>query len=286
MPQNTKGKRNIYVVEDVPIGLIDYEEQQVRDVQVDDDLIGLANSIESFSLLQFPGVVRKPDGRFELAWGRRRLEAFRMQHAETIPVRIYEGPIEEIKALALVENMHRRQMSINEECNGVDYLHVKRNLPVDTICKLLGASRTWVMQRLAIPNFPGDCREALLDGAISLGAAEELATLSNDADRAFLLNQAIHTKASIAEVRAAVQIAKNTPLQTDAVQAGLDAAREQQTAQPVMMRCQACNQPAELGQLTLVRVHSHGCPQAVQGPFHTSEPIREGEQRATFTPEH
>ncbi len=257
-----------YEVAEIPIALIDYDEQQVREVQVDDEIHELASSIDQLDILQFPGVIRKDDGRFELAWGRRRLEAFKLRKSPDIPCRVYQGDIASIRALALVENLQRRQMSIQEECAGVDYLFRVKALPIDSIVAQLGRTRSWVLQRLAVPNLPAEIRDALLEGSIGIGAAEALALCTDDSARVYLLSQAVHAKLTIPEIRSLVQASKEMPTQHEAIEAGLAAARETHTYQPQMIACAACGSPRTLDHLQLVRVCNDGCkerPQEIDG---------------------
>jgi len=254
-----KESRLRYEVAEIPIALIDYAEQQLREVQVDDEIHELASSIDALDLLQFPGVIRKDDGRYALAWGRRRLEAFKLRRSETIPCRVYQGEIESIKALALVENLQRRPMSVKEECDGVRYLADVKHLPIDTIVSQLGRTRSWIMQRLAVPSYPPDIKEALLDGNIGIGAAEALAICEDAPARAYILSQAIHAKLTVPEVRAMVKTSVEMPTQNEAIQTGLSASRETFTFQPQLIACAACNTPRPIERLTFVRVCNDGC---------------------------
>lgn len=259
MPKPAKTSDSQYRVEQIPLDLIDYAEQQIRTIQVDDEIHELASSIDALDLLQFPGVIAKPDGRFALAWGRRRLEAFRLRQSPTIPCRIYNGEIESIKALALVENLQRRPMSIAEECEAVRFLAEDKKLPIDTIVGQLGRTRSWVMVRLAVPNFAPLIKEALLDGNISLGAAEALALSTDESATRYIIAQIPQAKLTIAEVRAMVQSSLAMPSQAEAIEAGLAASRETHTYQPSYTACAACGQLRETGQLQFVRVCLHGC---------------------------
>jgi ParB/RepB/Spo0J family partition protein len=258
MPKEPKTKPR-YVVEEIPLDSIDVEEQQVRDIQVDDEIHELASSIDALDLLQFPGVIRKADGRFDLAWGRRRLEAFRLRQCPTIPCRVYEGELTSIKALALVENLQRRAMSIAEECAGVIYLFEEKKLPIDTIVKQLGRTRSWVLTRLAVPSFPADIREALILADIGIGAAEALALCVDDSARAYILSQAIQAKLTISEIRAMVQSSLAMPTQVAAIEAGLTSSRETHSYQRALIECAACGRPRPLERLQFVRVCNDGC---------------------------
>lgn len=258
MPKNATPQTR-YVVEEIPLALIDYTEQQIRDVQVDDEIHELASSIDALDLLQFPGVIQKADGRYALCWGRRRLEAFRLRQKATIPCRIYQGDPEAVKALALVENLQRRSMSVKEECDAVAYLAEVKKLPIDTIVQQLGRTRSWVLTRLAVPNFPAPIREALLHGDVGLGTAEAIARCENESDARYILSQAVHAKLTLAEVRSLVEAASRLPQQDEAIQAGLDAARESIAPSPIYFECAACNTPRPPQDLTFVRICKHGC---------------------------
>jgi ParB family chromosome partitioning protein len=267
-----KESRLRYEVAEIPIASIDYEEQQLRDVQVDDEIHQLASSIAALDLLQFPGVIRQDNGRFALAWGRRRLEAFKLSKSELIPCRIYHGDLESIKALALVENLQRRPMSIKEECDAVRYLAENKALPIDTIVAQLGRTRSWVNQRLAVPSFPEEIKEALLEGLIGLGAAEALAICTNESARAYILSQAVHTRLTIPEIRSLVKSSLDLPSQDAAIKAGLDSSREGFSPQESFIVCAACGNPRPLACLTFVRVCNDGCSITAMGKLSDRSP--------------
>lgn len=248
-----------YIIEDISIDKIDLDEQLIRDQPTDDEIGELAESIAFADLLEFPGVIRGENGRYKLAWGRRRLEAIKRLGETEVPCRIYEGSIQEVKLLALIENNQRKQNSIKEECDCVNYLHEARDLSADQIASTLGRTRSWVLTRLAIPNFPPDCREAILAGAIPLGHAEEIASVEDDGQRAYILTQTTFQRLPLNEVKQLVRIAKQIPDMSKHVEAGVAAAHEQAMHQPVMMPCAKCGQPALLSQLSIVRVHTHDC---------------------------
>lgn len=253
-----KNKKSPYRVEEIDLNLIDYDEQQIRAEQVDDDIHELASSIEAVDLLQVPGVIEL-NGRYALAWGRRRLEALRLLGYKTIPCRIYEGRIEEIKALALVENLQRRQMSIVEEVEAVRYLAEAKNMSIDQIVQSLGRSRSYVLMRLAIPNLVEDVRTALINGEIGLGAAEALAICQDDSNRRYLLSQVTHKQLNLSELKALVAQSNTTPAQEEAVEAGLEAARSSVAVSVLMFECAACQRAKPADQLTFVRVCLNGC---------------------------
>ena len=252
--------KNRYRIEEIPIANILTEDQQIRDIQVDDDIHELASSIAALDLLQFPGVVQDENGYFRLAWGRRRIEAAKLLGWHNITCRVYEGAMQEIKALALVENLQRRAMSVAEECAAVRFLAEDQKLPIDTIVGQLGRSRSWVNLRLAVDNFPPIVKEALLGGDINLGAAEAIALCTDEPSARYIISQAHQAKLTIPEIRSMVQTSLDMPSQTQAINAGIMADRETHSYQEAHITCAACGQLRPQGRLQFVRICNDGCP--------------------------
>lgn len=277
--QKEKPRQKIaYVVEEIPINLIDYAEQQIRTEQVDDDIHELASSIQSVDLLQVPGVVRTGD-RFALAWGRRRLEALRLLGYDKIPCRVYDGRMSEIKALALVENLQRRQMSVQEEVEAVRFLAEDKKMPIDLIVAALGRSRSYVMTRLAVPQFKEEVRTALVDGTIGIGAAEILTLCESESNRRYFLSQVAHKQLNISELRACVQQSNQMPTQDDAINEGIRLMQSPISEPTILFACSACGQAKAPNRMIFVRVCGDGCSTDLDTTppgIYTPEEIRDG----------
>lgn len=260
MKRKDEGKAKEYVVKSLALNLIEYVPQQLREIQTDDDIPELAASIAAYGLLQLPGVRDKEDGTYQLLWGRRRLEAHKLLQWPEMLCRVYEAAEADIKVLALIENLARRQMNLAEECRNVADLHHRQALSVNELVEKTGRTRTWILQRLAIPSFPVNVREHLLDGSISLGAAEEIARLEDEGTREYIINQTITTKAALTDVRTMVRFAEQIPDQSAAIEAAIESSRIAQVSQPLKQDCAICGRAAELSSLTMIKVHAHGCP--------------------------
>jgi len=233
--------------------------QQLRHDPDDESLIELALDIQTRGLLQPIGVSPLPNERYQLLYGSRRLAAHRHLNASHIDasVRTDNQPI---TATALAENVHRRQLSLADEVEAVNFLHTEHDRSPEQIAGLLSKSRAWVLRRLAVPQLPTDLREPLLNEKITLGAAEELARIEDAPTRAWCLDQAKAGRLSITDIRstreACEQNATLAPLIASAVAAG--AALE---APPtITYECAACHQARPHEQLRVVRICSEGCP--------------------------
>jgi ParB family chromosome partitioning protein len=250
---NGRGEQG-WTVTPVPIDSIVVDQQRLREIIDDDGIIELAESITRQGLLQPIGVAPREDGRFQLLWGLRRLTAHVRLRRATIDARVYMDAGVPVKALALVENLQRAAMSLREECDAVHYLHSEDNLSPDQIGALLSKGRTWVLTRLAVPGFPDDVRAAVLDEAISLGGAEALARLDDPGMRALILAQATNSRLSVAQIRALVQVALESPSIATAIDAGEQMAIQMSEPSRLLQRCDACGRPMPVGELKLIRV--------------------------------
>ena len=241
-------------IQDIPLEDIHTEGQSVRVAQDDDHVVELAMSISKHGLLE-PIVVRdRPEGGYQLLAGFHRLAAFARLNKKTIPAIIYENKTTPTKAIALIENIIRRDMSLEEEVEAVQVLTEVEELSPSSICDLLGKSRDWVMKRLSIPNFPEDVKDELLDGRISLKVAEIISQIKEDSFRKTVLNSTILQKLSARQVDELAHIYIETPSVESAVEEGVKTAREIQSSAPPYKECYLCKRQLRVWDAKFVTV--------------------------------
>jgi ParB family chromosome partitioning protein len=240
-------------------------EQTIRADQNDDDIIELAASIAAHGLLQPIGVTPRAGGGFQLLFGARRCAALRRLRRTTAPARIFSSQETSVKATALIENIQRRQMTLEEEVNAVDHLHHQEEKSPDQISDILAKSRTWVMRRLAIPNLPPDLRDPLLDGTLTLGVVETLARIEDDSARRLIQQQAINSKLSVSEVRTLAEIYAAAPTTPEAIAASIAAAAINTPTPQMHLPCDACGALLPVASLRLVRVCPHHLEESNNG---------------------
>ena len=214
-------------IQAIRIYLIKTADQMVRVSMDDDHVIELSNSIAKLGLLQ-PIVVESMNGGvYQLIAGAHRLAACKRLNWTHIPANI-RTPNESapVKGLALVENIIRRDMSLQEECTAVKTLSEEQEMSTSQICQLLGRGKDWVNKRLAAPNFPDKIRDALFDNMITMSIAEEIASVDDPAFQNIVLNEAIYAKRTLFEVKSMVETFKAIPSISNAVEAGLQKAEE------------------------------------------------------------
>ena len=232
------------------IGMIDVtaiitEGQLVRVDMDSDHVIELSNSIAAHGLLE-PIVVRRTAIGYQLIAGAHRLAACKRLGWSDIPANVLpksnEAPI---KSLALIENIIRRDLSLEEECVSVTALIEEQNLSINQVCDLLGKTRLWVQQRVVVPNMPADVREPLYEGLLAMKSAEIICEVEDEGIRKQIVNQTIYQKLGAHAVRQVVNVYKDAPTISAAVDAGIAAAREVCNMPPPSTHCGACGRKVD-----------------------------------------
>lgn len=256
--------------QDIPLDAIIVGAQLIRSCAEDDDLIELANDIASHGLMQPIGVRAAGNGTFQLLFGHRRLLAHRRLNRPTIRASVFPASVEPIKTTALRENLHRRPMTLEEEISVVAHLHHEENRSPDTIAVLVSKTRSWVLRRLAAGNLPENIRTPLLDGTLPLGHAEEIAKITDQAARDYVLSQCLVTKPPLSALRQLCETIAAAPNIAEAVAAGVEVSRHPENHPTILIACDACRTGHEPHRLTLVRL----CPDCAAPATSTPDDAR------------
>src|SRR5437870_3101549 len=118
----------------------------------DDEKLGeLAATIKAHGLLQ-PIVVRPTAAGLEVVAGERRFRAAQLAGIDRLPalVREVEDPLE----LALIENLQREDLAPLEEAEGLAALIARHGYSHREVAELLGKSRPYVSNTLALTRLP------------------------------------------------------------------------------------------------------------------------------------
>lgn len=244
----------------IPLDAITIGDQHLRIAPDQDDIIELAYDIQQRGLLQPIGVTELAPHRYQLLYGSRRLAAHHHLRRKHILARIHPAT-DSIRATALAENIHRAQLSLEEEVSAVTHLHTTELRSPDQIAALLSKSRSWVLRRLAIPELAPDLRTPLLSGKLSLGAVEEIAQITDEPTRAWCIDQASHGRLSIPELRATRQATETSQALGQTIQQAVDQALNQPPPPPIYFACAACGTKRLPEHLRVVRICADACPQ-------------------------
>jgi len=170
-------------LEDLPVASIVPNPHQPRVHFEEESLAELAASVREIGVLQ-PVLVRPgaEEGTYELVAGERRWRAARRAGLAVIPaiVRTTDdlGSVER----ALVENLHRQDLTALEEASAYQQLVEDFSLTHEQVASRVGKSRSAITNTLRLLSLPPAIQALLADGRLSAGHAK---ALLGSPDRAF-----------------------------------------------------------------------------------------------------
>ncbi len=162
------------------IELIDPNPFQPRQIFNDEAIEDLKNSILKQGLLQ-PVVVRPAGTRFQLILGERRLRATRAAGMTTIAaqVRVVESS-EEMLELAILENVHREDLTPIELAQAIVRLQQQYSLTQEAVAEKMGMSRAHIANLVRLLKLPERIQTALTEGKLTMGHARALLSVVDE----------------------------------------------------------------------------------------------------------
>src|SRR5262249_9407050 len=137
----------------VGVGAVEPNPRQPRIEFAEEALAALARSIREVGVLQ-PIVVRVRDGGYELVAGERRLRAARLAGLPTVPAIIRESDDTDALREALIENIHREDLSPLELAAAYQELMEELGTTQEEVAERLGCSRSQVANTIRLLSLP------------------------------------------------------------------------------------------------------------------------------------
>ena len=167
---------------DVPIDSIQPNPHQPR-VHFDEEMLAdLAASIREIGVLQPVLAKELGNGRYQLVAGERRWRAARRAGLATIPAIVRATDDLSSIEQALVENLHRQDLTALEEAAAFQQLIEDFQLTHEQLSQRIGKSRSAITNTLRLLTLPPQIQHLLADGRLSAGHAR---ALLGSPDRAF-----------------------------------------------------------------------------------------------------
>jgi len=168
-------------LEDIPIDAIVENPKQPRMHFDEESLADLSASIQEIGVLQ-PVLVRPVGDRFELIAGERRWRAAKRAGLSVIPAIVRTTDDLGSAERALIENLHRKDLTPLEEASAFQQLIEVFALTHDQVASRVGKSRSAVSNSLRLLTLPPSIQGYLADGRLQAGHAR---ALLGTPDRAF-----------------------------------------------------------------------------------------------------
>jgi ParB family chromosome partitioning protein len=147
----TVGRRQRTILTLVPLSAVSPNPDQPRKHFAEDALADLAASIKARGLLQ-PIVVRRVTDGYRLLAGERRFRAATLAGLDRVPALIRDG--DDDLEVALIENLQREDLSPLEEAEALALLIERHGYSHKEVADLLGKSRPYVSNTLALNKLP------------------------------------------------------------------------------------------------------------------------------------
>lgn len=213
---------------DVPVGQIEPNPHQPR-VHFDEEALEeLAASIRELGVLQ-PVLVRTVGtDRYQLIAGERRWRAARRAGLATVPALVRSTDDVSSVEQALVENLHRQDLTPLEEAAAYQQLIEDFGFTHEQVATRVGKSRSSVTNSLRLLSLPPAIQHLLADGRLSAGHAKALLGTPDRAFQEHLARRAAAEGWSVRAVEDAIRarIGGSTPA------AGADADGDADTSRP------------------------------------------------------
>jgi len=199
---------------DLPLSLVIANTRQPRQNFDEDELEELADSIREVGVLE-PVVVRpidvaadatddlrealalKPDARYELVMGERRLRASELAGRETIPAIVRRTADEDLLRDALLENLHRSNLNPLEEAAAYQQLMQDFGATQEELAARVARSRPQIANTLRLLKLPAPVQRRVAAGVLSAGHARALLSLEDAAQMEALADRVVSEGLSV-----------------------------------------------------------------------------------------
>lgn len=151
----------------------------------------LAESIRQYGVLNPLTVRRSPSGGYELVAGERRLRAARVAGLNDVPCLVIAADNEDSSAIALVENLQRRDLDFFEEAYGFKRLIDQYGLTQEEAARKVGKTQSAVANKLRLLRLSQQNMELIRSAGLTERHARCLLRLDNEQDRISATNYII-----------------------------------------------------------------------------------------------
>lgn len=180
------------VVREVEISEIRVPDGRIRRIRCDESLAALAESIREHGIIE-PLIVRRVLGiggeaEFTLVAGERRLRAAEMAGLTTVPVVSVEAGEVDAAILAIIENLHREDLSMFEEAASIQSLISLTGMTQEACAKKLSVSQSYVANKLRLLRLSDGEQEKIEENGLTERHARALLRLEDEEERGEVLS--------------------------------------------------------------------------------------------------
>ncbi|MGD9159100.1 MAG: ParB/RepB/Spo0J family partition protein [Desulfobacteraceae bacterium] len=182
IPDAEKEESRIEEYFQCPIESIEPNPMQPRQEFEEEAIAELAGSIKEKGIIT-PILVSKVKDGYQLIAGERRWRAAQRAGLETVPVVVKETtPIESLE-LALIENIHRRDLNPIEEAQAYKRWLDDSNTTQEVLAQRVGKERSTITNLLRLLNLPLSIQKDIIEKILTMGHARVLAGIKSPGEQ-------------------------------------------------------------------------------------------------------
>jgi ParB family chromosome partitioning protein len=219
-------------IANIRVEFIDSNPFQPRTDFEEESLVELAESIRKQGIIQ-PITIRKMGyDEYQLISGERRLRAAKMAGLEEIPSYIRVANDEQMLEMALVENIHRKDLNAIDIAISYQRLIEECSLTQEMLSDRIGKNRTTISNYIRLLKLPAEIQLALRQERITMGHARAIITIEDPHAQLKVFYRIMEKDLSVRETEQAarnqsIQVKSPSQAGTATLPAGIDTAREQ-----------------------------------------------------------
>lgn len=174
----------------------DFDEMMLRE---------MSQSILEQGVIQPISVRKMGYDQYQLIAGERRLRASKMAGLKSIPVFIRVANDEQMLELALIENIHRKNLNAIEVAISYQRLIDECKLTQEKLSEKVGKNRSTIANILRLLKLSPEVQVAVRDEFVSMGHARALIPITDDKVQAKILKQIIRQDLNVRQVERLVR---------------------------------------------------------------------------------
>ncbi len=172
------------MVREIDIDCIKIPDGRARRARDDEKLRALADSIKEHGIIE-PVLVRREAemSKYVLVAGERRIAAAELMGMTTVPAVIIEADEESGAILAIIENLHREDLTIFEEATAIKTLLALTGMTQEMCAARLSVSQSYVANKIRLLRLSEEERDLILSSGLTERHARALLRLEGDERR-------------------------------------------------------------------------------------------------------
>ena len=171
----------------------------------ENDLKELSETIKNYGIIN-PILVRQIGDKFEIIAGERRYRAAKLCGLTEVPVIVKNVTDNQSSELALIENLHRQDLTAIEEARYYEEELKRSNITQQELANKIGKSQSSIANKIRLLSLPEEVQQAVIEKKISERHARSLLDVKEKEKQLELLQRIIDEKLTVKETEDLIEL--------------------------------------------------------------------------------